>query len=99
MCVRLCVYVCSVCACLNMFTAYVREVFYLGLLSVYSVCVCVNIRVVWSDFGPPDMGIENLSTFQRSFILVQVLAQYSHWVTQWEVYLPARGRRHRTRTL
>ena len=42
--------------CLSLYVhAYVREVFYLGLLSVYSVCVCVNIRVVWSGFGPPGM--------------------------------------------
>ena len=33
--------------------------------------------MTWSDFGPPGMGIQNLSTFQRSFILVLVLAQYS----------------------
>jgi len=55
--------------------------------------------VLWSGFGPPGMGIQNLSTFHRSFILVLVLAQYSHWVTQWEVYLPACGRRHRNLTL
>ena len=99
------VYVCALvcihgfCVCRYMCPAYVREVFYLGLLSVYSVCVCVNIRVVWSGFGPPGMSMQNLSTFHRSFILVLVLAQYSHWVTQWEVYLPACGRRHRNLTL
>ena len=64
MCVRLFIYMFSMRACLYMCTAYVREVFYLGLLSVYSLCVCVNIRVVWSGFGPPDMGMQNLSTFQ-----------------------------------
>ena len=57
MCVRLFIYMFSMRACLYMCTAYVREVFYLGLLSVYSLCVCVNIRVVWSGFGPPDMGM------------------------------------------
>ena len=96
---RVYIYVCSVCACVYMCTAYVREFFYLGLLSVYSVCVCVNIRVVWSGLGPPGVGMQNLSTFHRSFILVLVLAQYSHWVTPWEVYLPACGRRHRNLTL
>ena len=64
MCVRLFMYMFSMLACLYMCTTYVREVFYLGLLSVYSLCVCVNIRVVWSGFGPPDMGMQNLSTFQ-----------------------------------
>jgi len=78
MCVRMCVYVISVCAGLYMCTAYVLEFLYLGLSSVYSVCVCVNIRVLWSGFGPPDMGMQNLSTFHRSCILVLVLAQYSH---------------------
>ena len=65
MCVRLYIYMFSVCACLYMYTAYVREYFYLGLWSVYSVCVCVNIRVVWSGFGPPGVGMQNLSTFHR----------------------------------
>ena len=58
------VYVCALVyihvlyACLSLYcTTYVREVFYLGLLSVYSLCVCVNTRVVWSGFGPPDMGM------------------------------------------
>ena len=57
------VYVCALvcihgfCVCRYMCPAYVREVFYLGLLSVYYVCVCVNIGVVWSGFGPPDMGM------------------------------------------
>ena len=97
---RMCVYVFSVCACLYMCTAYVREFFYLGLLCVlFCLRVCEYSCVIWSDSGPPDMGIQNLSTFHRSFILVLVLAQYSHWVTQWEVYLPACGRCHRNLTL
>ena len=58
MCMRVYVYVCSVCACVYMYTAYVREFFYLDLLSVYSVCVCVSIHVcsgvalvpqIWAD--------------------------------------------------
>ena len=59
----------------------------------------MNIRVVWSGFGPPGMSMQNLSTFHRSFILVLILAQYSNWVTQWEVYLPACGCCHRNLTL
>ena len=102
MCMRMCVYVCSVCVCLYMCMAYVREFFYLGLLSVlFCMRLCEYSCVLWSGFGPPGMGIQNLSTFHRSCILVLVLAQYSdsHWVTPWEVYLPARGRRHRNRSL
>ena len=45
MCMRVYVYVCSVCACVYICTAYVREFFYLDLLSVYFVYVCVSIHV------------------------------------------------------
>ena len=58
MCMRVYVYVCSVCARVYICMAYVREFFYLDLLSVYYVCVCVSICVcsgvalapqIWAD--------------------------------------------------
>jgi len=89
---------CSLCAYVCMCTAYVHES---SAWASYLVCMslCVYSCVFWSGFGSPDLGWQSLSTFQRSSILVLVLAQYSHWVTQWEVYLPACGRRHRNLTL
>ena len=89
------------CVCLSLYVHGICAWVFLSrpLISLFCMRLCEYSCVIWSDFGPPGMGIQNLSTFHRSFILVLVLAQYSHWVTQWEVYLPACGRRHRYLTL
>jgi len=89
------------CVCLSLYVHGICAWVFLPrpLICLFCMRLCEYSCVIWSDFSPPGMGIQNLSTFQRSFILVLVLAQYSHWVTQWEVYLPACGRRHRNITL
>ena len=46
------------------------------LISSFCMSLCVYSCVFWSGFGPLDLGIQSLSTFQRSSILVLVLAQY-----------------------
>jgi len=100
---HVCIRVFCVCLCLYLLHGICAWVFLSGpltkMICLFCMRLCEYSCVLWSGFGSPDLSGQSLSTFHRSFILVLVLAQNFHSVTQLEVYLPACGRRHRNLTL